>query len=338
MSRWRLLERKKNSKSNQTANELSPRTAPIEQQVSPLPNHPLEPPASVPEAAWPPYYPPEAYSILTEETRTNGGSFKPSTPPPLIIPDPAVAPFQFSSSSLSAALTDPPPRPRPLPPVSVYNTPELSQYTLHDMDDQPTLSPLAHINIIPDMHDISTTFNPSAPSIYLDSPLDSHLSELPISHAPYGQDSLYTGLPFADSTFPFVSPIHIPQEIPQSGSFFEMWKPRYQEEFEFDSPRSVIDGLGFGDFNEGFSSSSSTPFLTSHTLSPSASPNPIVFSDLPSADLSPSGGSSLLFSTGDGQNSGVQRSNRSISARKHKPCIKLPVPTRLSSSLPFTNE
>ncbi|KAF9535330.1 hypothetical protein CPB83DRAFT_841584 [Crepidotus variabilis] len=352
-NRWRLLERKKLARVNQSLNspaqalhihELSPHAAPVE-LASPLQDfsHELVPNelVTVQETHWPPYYPPEAYPTLTsvEDNRAYERPFHIPTPPPLDIPNPEVAPFQFSSSSLSAALSNPPPRPRPLPPISAQNTPELSQDTLHDVEDQTTLSPLTHINAMPEMNDVLMTLD-TLPQINLASPHSTQLSQLQvtISQPPYEQENFFSGLPFPDGSFPFVSPISLSNEISQHDSFLDMWKPRYQDEFEFDSPRSLLDGFGFADFNEGFSSSSSTPFLTTHALSPTASPNPLSFSDLPNPDFSPSTGSSLLFSTSDTQNSGsVQRSARSINTRKHRPSIKLPVPTRLSSSLPFTN-
>ncbi|KAG6919596.1 hypothetical protein DXG01_004260 [Tephrocybe rancida] len=73
---------------------------------------------------WPhsyPYYPPEAYSSFPGEGSSLGGPFRALTPDgPNITPD--VAPFQFSSSSLSAALSVVPQASESLP--TVYEGPE----------------------------------------------------------------------------------------------------------------------------------------------------------------------------------------------------------------------
>jgi hypothetical protein len=70
------------------------------------------------EPHWPPYYPPEAYSYLSqEENSTPDSGFRVPTPE-VVSHSPHEAPFNFSSSSLSAALSDPPRIPMALPPVA----------------------------------------------------------------------------------------------------------------------------------------------------------------------------------------------------------------------------
>jgi myb proto-oncogene protein/Myb-like DNA-binding protein BAS1 len=67
---------------------------------------------------WPPYYPPEAYSYLSqEENLTPDSGFREPTPE-VVSHSPHEAPFNFSSSSLSAALSDPPRIPMALPPIA----------------------------------------------------------------------------------------------------------------------------------------------------------------------------------------------------------------------------
>ncbi|KAJ7462810.1 hypothetical protein B0H11DRAFT_2054451 [Mycena galericulata] len=77
---------------------------------------------------WAIYYPPEAYSsVLGTEVSQGEHSFREPTPPQMPA-SPEVPPFQFSSSSLSAALSDPPRMSLPLPPVPDEETLELNQY------------------------------------------------------------------------------------------------------------------------------------------------------------------------------------------------------------------
>lgn len=241
----------------------------------------------------------------------NDSPFHAFTPALLERPNPEGAPFQFSSSSLSAALSDPP-RHHPLPPS---DTPELSQDTL-----DANLSPLSPL---PEIHDVLMSPN--------DSPYEPQL-EVEVSQ-PY-EDSFF--FPITDR-FQYISPISFPTELSHDNIFQEMWKMRGTEEIEFDSPRSVLDGLvNFADFQDTLSSPLSTPYSTpffhSNPLSPTSSPNPISFVDLPNAEL-PSAGS-LLFSP----TVHPRRPAKKISLRKHKSTMKIPLLTRLSSSLPLSSE
>jgi myb proto-oncogene protein/Myb-like DNA-binding protein BAS1 len=320
-NRWRLLERKKAAKANQdnnptqvspvheipsfafTAGNISPSL--ISSEIFP----PVEAPAAI-TVGWPPYYPPEAYSTLAsaDDDMFNDSPFHAFTPALLERPNPEGAPFQFSSSSLSAALSDP----HPLPPS---DTPELSQDTL-----DANLSPLSPL---PEIHDVLMSPN--------DSPYEPQL-EVEVSQ-PY-EDSFF--FPITDR-FQYISPISFPTELSHDNIFQEMWKMRGTEEIEFDSPRSVLDGLvNFADFQDTLSSPLSTPYSTpffhSNPLSPTSSPNPISFVDLPNAEL-PSAGS-LLFSP----TVHPRRPAKKISLRKHKSTMKIPLLTRLSSSLPLSSD
>jgi len=330
--RWRLLERKKAAKANQDNSQVTPvheipSFAFTAEHASPLLiSSEIFPPAPAPtitSVSWPPYYPPEAYTTLTSAddhciTNDMERPFHALTPPLPERPNPDVAPFQFSSSSLSAALSDPPRYTHPLPPHSISNTPELSQDTL----DEPTnLSPLSQF---PDMHDV--LMSPD------DSPFESQL-QVDVSQPPY-EDPFFLSL---DDRFQFSSPVNFPSELSHDHIFQEMWKMRGTEEIEFDSPRSVLDGLvNFTDFHDNFSSPMSTPYSTpffhSNSLSPTSSPNPISFVDLPNAEFPSTG--SLLFSPPVHP----RRLTKKISSRKQKTTMKIPMVTRLSSSLPLSSE
>lgn len=93
-----------------------------------------------------PYYPPEAYPCFPgEESSGLNVSFREPTPEAPIPPH--VAPFQFSSSSLSAALSDPPQNSRSLPtiyesessPSTAFPDPSHDIGNLEDFDHQPLL-------------------------------------------------------------------------------------------------------------------------------------------------------------------------------------------------------
>ena len=273
-----------------------------------------------PKAHWPPYYPPEAYATLnsTGEGSTLVQPFQTQTPP-IDIPNPAVAPFQFSSSSLSAALSDPPQAHRPLPPASVTNTPELYQEPLNELEP-PDLSPLSQL---PEMQDVLMSLDDSS-QIPLDH--DPHL-QIAASQLPCESDGFY--MPYGDG-LSYISPIVFPTDI-ATDFFQDLWKIRSPDELEFDSPRSVLDCLiGFTDMPETFSLPS-TPFFPSNHLSPNSSPNPVAFAELPNPELPSTG--SLLLSPAD-----YSRRPPKKAVRKHKASMKMPVPSRLSSTLPLSSE
>ena len=325
------MERKKAAKANQdnspnqvsSVHEISSFAFTTESASPLLISSAIFPPAPTPAPtsdSWPPYYPPEAYTTLTSaDGHCNANnSFHALTPPLPERPNPDGAPFQFSSSSLSAALSDPLHSIHPLPPHSISNTPELSQDTL---DEPINLSPLSHF---PEMHDV--LMSPD------DSPYESQL-QVEVSQPPY-EDPFFLSI---NDRFQFSSPVTFPTDLSHDHIFQEMWKMRSTEEIEFDSPRSVLDGLvNFADFHDNLSSPMSTPYSTpffhSTSLSPTSSPNPVSFIDLPNAEFPSTG--SLLFSPPVHP----RRSVKKIASRKHKTSMKIPMVTRLSSSLPLSSE
>ncbi|KDR84868.1 hypothetical protein GALMADRAFT_217949 [Galerina marginata CBS 339.88] len=329
-NRWRLLERKKAARSSQDA---SPSHAIHVQELSAVLDDPSQLPREEPtQVHWPPYYPPEAYPTFPiDEDHRPSHLFRDPTPEALDIPDPKVAPFQFSSSSLSAALSDPPRPPPPLPPVSVFSTPELLIHDIQtDTERQPSLSPLSQCNGIPEMNDILM-------------PLDG-CGQLAMDQTqiPYESDTFHS-FPLrqpSDPVYYSASPISITSEISRTTLDplinFSFWKPRMME-YDFDSPRSAFDGSLFNDGHDELSSSSSTPYIFSSSLSPTSSPLPTSLLDLPNAEQPSS--SSLLFSPANDVSPGnTRRPRKTTSSRKPKPTIKVPVATRLSSTLPLSTD
>lgn len=108
--RWRLLERKKISPRLRGDASIAPSPAIFHTPLLSLPS-PSEP-------EWgPPYYPPEAYPSFADNSPESHEHFRLPTPQELspVSPQIDIPPFQFSSSSLSAALSDPSPSTQVLP-------------------------------------------------------------------------------------------------------------------------------------------------------------------------------------------------------------------------------
>lgn len=217
---------------------------------------------------------------------------------------PDIAPFQFSSSSLSAALSDPPQNPKPLPPIqepdpppsaspSPYNTySDDFFYEQMSQDDFPQ-DQLELAHILSGTHFDSHGFIVGAQNMHLSLPTDMIPS------------NIYDGW---DNLLP---------DIITSPSSTQM-------------PLQSLPGLPIDHHNlaDDISSTLSTPsfFHASLSSSPNA-PSPI--------ELSPNehGTGSLLFSP-DLQPPPPKRLHRKSLKKPNKP----PGPTRLSSMLPLTPE
>ncbi|PPQ92695.1 hypothetical protein CVT25_014002 [Psilocybe cyanescens] len=331
-NRWRLLERKKaSSRANQNmspAHAITIREMPvtveepfpiIQSQEAPLHVH------------WPPYYPPEAYTTFpVEEENTGEVSFREPSPEVLQIPDPKIAPFQFSSSSLLTALSDPPRPHAPLPPISAVNTPELIQHDIpNESERQPSLSPLSQCNGIPEMNDILMSLDD-----YTQGSIEQLPLEVSVSQLVYDSESFNNLRQFTDSDIYTASPFSIPTEITRTEPY--LWKPRGIPEF-YDSPHSAFGG---SILYEDYSSASSTPFVFSSSLSPTSSPLPATLLDLPNTEQPTS--NSLLFSPANDPRTTATAANvrrpRKNTSRKTKPTLKVPVATRLSSTLPLSSD
>ncbi|KAF5377482.1 hypothetical protein D9615_005112 [Tricholomella constricta] len=256
-----------------------------------------------------PYYPPEAYPCFPhEEGSIQNHSFTEPTPEVLSV-TPDVAPFQFSSSSLSAALTDIPQTPRPLPTIYEGEQSNSEPHPAHDdayrgMTNQSSQDDFP----IPFEHDenLSRIF------------LGVHFDEDGVFHYPEGDNGAH--LPTDDM-------------IPEiEGDPWEHFIPDL-----FASPASAqvpLQGLDISldrSVPDNMSSTLSTPFHFSLSLSDPSTPNscssPV---DLPTN-----------FSINDQSNFAVvspRRRSQRVRKRKGRKPENPDKPHRLSSSLPLTPE
>lgn len=277
----------------------------------------------VPTSEWP-YYPPEAYSTFPQEHGLHFERPFPEPTPVLDIPDPNIAPFRLSSSSLSAALSDPPRPASALPPI---NTPDLIQpLSLNDSERQPSLSPLSQCDGIPEVNDILMSFDN-----FSNQPIDQGEMELSIPSITYESDHMdHMGFNPADyPSYSSASPLSISSEIARiSDAPQSFWKPRNMCEID-NSPFSV-----FGLLQDGHDSSStqSTPYLSA-PLSLTSSPYPSSAVDLPIGEQPSS--NSLLFSPPNEPHANLApRPKKASSLRKRsKASLKAASASRLSSTL-----
>ena len=331
LSRWRLLERKKASISHQITHPQEGSAVhepPAQVHQSPIPVYENEHSLM---NQWPPYYPPEAYSTFPQQDGLDfERPFREPTPEVLDIPDPNIAPFQFSSSSLSAALSDPPRHAPALPPSSVFNTPDLvPPVPLNDCERQPSLSPLSQCDGIPEVNDILMSFDN-----FPNQTTDQHGMEIFIPSITYESDHM-DNMSFNPADYPSyfsASPISISPEITRfTDTSQNIWKPRNMCEIELDnSPFSV-----FGMLHDGHdsSSTSSTPYILSSPLSLTSSPYASSTVDLPMSEQ-PSSNSLLFSPPNEPHVNAAPRPKKATSVRKRsKASMKAASASRLSSTL-----
>ena len=334
LSRWRLLERKKATNLHQTIYPQEGSTVhepPAQVHLSPVPVYGHLENDHSPMSEWPPYYPLEAYSTFSQEDGLQfDRPFHEPTTEALNIADPNIAPFQFSSSSLSAALSDPP-RPAPaLPPLSAINTPDLvPPVQLNDCERQPSLSPLSQCDGIPEVNDILMSFDNLSSQA-----MDQEGMEISIPSITYECDQMDNTSfnPTDYSSYFSASPISISSEITRvSDPSQNLWKPRNMSEIELDnSPFSVFGLLQDG---HNSSSTSSTPYILSSPMSLTSSPHTSPAVDLPVGEQPSS--NSLLFSPPyEPHASTAPRPKKATSVRKRsKASLKATSASRLSSTL-----
>lgn len=290
---------------------------------------------------WPPYFPPESYPIH--------GPFSPShsfqLPSPQLVPvSPNIAPFQFSSSSLSTALSAPPQLHRPLPPVpdesplmalemnsDLFSSMDLASNAEHLCENDDSLMSLDD--------PLPSVTTETAPSVeQFSSALLPPVYTSPLLQQPVSFNSQHPSIP--------ISPTSHSNDIPTQMDQFQVsdiWKsPGPLSDFLVPllehSPQVNNDTRLQVDANfDDFSSASSTPCLFPSSLSATSSPNVSSPVDLPNSEQSGSSTGSLLFSTS-------RESMRSFQPVRHrrpiptKKLLKNGTPMRLSSSLPLTAE
>ncbi|KIK70435.1 hypothetical protein GYMLUDRAFT_32442 [Collybiopsis luxurians FD-317 M1] len=293
-----------------------------------------------------PYYPPESYPLFsTEDTQTSFREHTPEAPP-----IPAPAPFQYSSSSLSAALEERPAISHSysehLPmDVTFDQTPESSstsspysftQEFIHNgpvlLDDMPDPSLFTHIlptiyshhsmyGFIPDDNGIC----PAGPS-QIDSSPTYQANADPTDKLPPAMQELMA-LPdpffFNESPSSIISPElspspPAPSPLAQTGIFSIPSSP-----LDVTGPSSPIS-------SPGTSTSPSSPLPQIENTLPS-SPDVPASAELP---VEPSPSQSLLFSTSTSHPKGPAPLRNLILTRKQNQ----QGPTRLSASLPLSDE
>ncbi|KAJ7169456.1 hypothetical protein C8R46DRAFT_1217154 [Mycena filopes] len=267
---------------------------------------------------WPVYYPPEAYpSALGSELSRGEHSFRESTPQ---MPDsPEVPPFNFASSSLSAALSDPPRTSLPLPPI-----PDEEPFGNNPCDSEPEpFASTSYSPVPPPPHSIPYELDTISPA------------QLSLNHCVVTSQ--------IETTFPS-SRISNVSSPPASSTSSPRWRSPLISSTESlplsdDSrpPGLVFDHVPLDTSGPDASSSSSSPFVPPSSLSPADSPTPCSPIDLPPIDNLPV--DSLLFSSSYYYRMApsMAPSKRQKKARPRKP-PKAAGEVRLSSMLPLSSD
>ena len=331
--RWRLLERKKS--------HGIPHAHPVTQSIHEPPprkeNEGLlllaESPEDfvLPQTTWSPFYVTEHFTTPVEDSYPLSNGFCLSVPQS----DVQNAPFQFSSSSLSAALSDPQQHnilPSPLPNlIEDYRDPDFPSTSvspaspnndlISNIEDQPMV--MCDTSTFHDSLELGHIFsqvNFNSPSLHNDQALDvngatvsplfspqdmSQPSALPPQGSPWTPSS-----PF--DIFGF-SPVEQPHQLHHFGNF------------------SYEDGV-FDDL----SSTSSTPINFISSLSPTSSPGAISPIELPSNDLHTTG--SLLFSPTQRPREPALDTHRRPRRMTIRRALKPPGTGRLSANLAIASE
>ncbi|KAF8640483.1 hypothetical protein AX17_000146 [Amanita inopinata Kibby_2008] len=343
-NRWRLLERKKAHRAGQ-ANPI------LQIPTTQISNYEASPSQDIPgllfltetteesvlsQANWSSFYTPEQYAIPLGEPY--------HVPDELCIAAPAMevqnAPFQFSSSSLSAALSDPLQLFRTPPAPSTPNlfedrcdqdissssvSPASPNNDLFSTDEQRML--ICGASTFSDSLELGRIFSQvgfNSPSVHNDQSLD--INKLDVNNGAT------------------VSPLFSPQDMSQPSALPSQESPWKMPLTPFEafglSPCEYPHRLQhYNSFScedntyDEFSSTTSTPIDFIASLSPTSSPSVASPVDLP-ADPHTAG--SLLFSpTRRELSSDTQRRPRRMMTRRG---LKPPGTTRLSASLALTSE
>ncbi|KAJ7456566.1 hypothetical protein FB451DRAFT_1276412 [Mycena latifolia] len=248
---------------------------------------------------WPVYCPPEAYpSVLGSEPSQGAHTFREPTPQ---MPDsPEVPPFQFSSSSLSAALSDPPRTSLPLPPV-----PEETD-DKHQCDPDPVAS-TSYVH-----HNEQDTIAPADLSLHRCPTSQTEkvgVADFPSPAASSSSSPLWRS-PVVSST----DSLPLPPDSRPPGRTFD---------------HTPLDTS----FGPDASSSSSSPFAPPSSLSPTDSPVPRSPIELPPIEHFPA--ESLLFSPSPYYRSAPSKRQKKVRPRKPPKGLG---EVRLSLTLPLSTD
>ena len=259
------------------------------------------------EPHWPPYYPPEAYSYLSQEERCTANSGFREPTPEVMSHSPHEAPFNFSSSSLSAALSDPPRLPMALPPIA-------------ECDHPSSLAPSSpHCDLYEDIHQ-----QMSLDELSLHSAVEQRRQLTLALSIPFGTES---GTPYNTSLFN--SPIDNIHSISNDSwdnfpaDFISL--PVYEP-----SSLQILDGLFTDPSFSDASSSLSTPSHFPTSLSAASSPIGSSLNELPANDCRVA----ISSLPSDNRKQPPRRSPK----KGLKKSVKPQGPTRLSSVLALTPE
>ncbi|KAF8632550.1 hypothetical protein AX15_001765 [Amanita polypyramis BW_CC] len=335
-NRWRLLERKKSHR-NLQGNGIHHTAQPHIVIYEPSPYKDIQSPLLLttsaeesisPLANWSPFYSPEHFTTQLEDSYPIADDFVSTSS------EVQNAPFQFSSSSLSAALSDPQhygtlsPIPNLMEdrcdqefPSSSVSPAGSNNHLISNLEEQQML--MCDTSSFRDSLDLGHIFSQvgfNSPAIHNDQALD--INEAMVSPLFSPQDMAQPnalppqGSPWTPST-PFeafgLSPVEHPQHLQHLNGFF--------------GDDGIYDDL---------SSTTSTPINFISSLSPNSSPNAISLVDLPSNDPHTSG--SLLFSPTQRPREPVsnthKRPRRTIARRMLRPLGT----TRLSANLAITSD
>ncbi|KAK7064591.1 transcriptional activator Myb [Favolaschia claudopus] len=311
-NRWRSLER----------NRVRSLQAP-----PPPPPLPVDEPEFLQESLTPaemgiwPYYPPEAYHsfLAGEELMLASPSFRVATPR---MPEtPKVPPFNFASSSLSAALSDPPPTSMPLPPVPEEEPPNADQ----DLEfDFPAFASTSHSPPRPPEppDPIPYTLQTISPAqLTLRPP---RVETVPAIVRPPSPRA-------AEYRSPVISDTSSPRW--RSPNIFSSANSSLPDEHRASPPILFDHASPATSAGQDPESSSPSPFVPPSSLSPTDSPIPCPDMELPPIETLPV--NSLLFSSSPYYR--LAPSKREKRSRIRKPPKALGE-TRLSSLLPLSTD
>ncbi|KAK2462006.1 hypothetical protein APHAL10511_006469 [Amanita phalloides] len=334
-NRWRLLERKKSHRHLQ-GNITHPVTQPQSFVHEPSPrkdtqgllllSEPIDD-SSSPQTSWSPFYTPECFTTQLDNPYHLSNDFLPA-----VQTDVQNAPFRFSSSSLSAALSDPLQHNALATPLPNFMDDRCSR-------DSPSssVSPASHNN-----------------------DLLSNIEDQPMSLCNIStfQDSLELGRILSQVSFyspaeqaleingATVSPLFSPQDMSQPSSLPPQGSPW--------SPSTPFDSFGLSPVEQPIqlhhyggllcednafdelSSTASTPLNFISSLSPTSSPGGISPIDLPMNDSQTTG--SLLFSPTQRRRKPTLDTHRRPRRTLTRRTLKSPGTGRLSANLAITSD
>jgi hypothetical protein len=283
----------------------------------------------LPQTTWSPFYTPEHFTTPLEDSYPLSNDFCLSVPQT----DVQNAPFQFSSSSLSAALSDPQQNvlPSPLPhliedyyhdfPSTSVSPASPNNDLLSNIEDQPMVicdTSTFHDSL--ELGRILSQVNFNSPSLPNDQALDVNGATVSPLFSPQDM-SQPSALPPQGSPWTPSSPFEI-------FGFSPVEQPHQLRHFSnFSYEDGVLDDL---------SSTASTPIHFITSLSPTSSPGAISPIDLPSNDLHTTG--SLLFSPTQRPREPALDTHRRPRRMTTRRALKPPGTGRLSANLAIASE